>query len=462
MVTRYESADVRSTRFASESSTQGALIMRTLATLSLSLLLFLGVVMIAHATPITGGTGPGGNGTTDGTSSLNLWLHTGTISQSNGSTVIGWTDSSGSGNSATTAGTNPSFLTPALNGYGAVSFTSTQVLNIPAFDLTNMSIFGVARASGDRHLLQHSSNFQARMRQVGAAVLSAYNGDNPMSTTITTATSGYFIAEWLSAGASNTISFFESGAARGSGTFTGGNPTGFDRVGQTTGSGATLDVVEIAVFNERVSSTRRTIIENALRSKYALPTLSGALDVYAGDVAGYSSDVFGIGNDGTGAFTNAGQAGLGIEVTDGSLDANDWVLAGNDGTANSIVAFSTGSDTVGDRWSREWYVDVSGDGANATLGFDFDDAGVGGSFNISDVFKLLYRPNSSSDWQVLALTGVASGGGLVTFAVPSNVLVDGLYTLGINVTTLPEPSTLALFGLGAIGLATTRRRRPRR
>jgi len=105
------------------------------------------------------------------------------------------------------------------------------------------------------------------------------------------------------------------------------------------------------------------------------------------------------------------------------------------------------------RSDRVWYIDSTG-GVDAEILFNLGAAGL------SEVdplwpFGLLYSP-TSDPYQFPALPVSATAvGSLVSFDVPGALLLDGYYTLAV----IPEPSSLALLGLGASLLLVFRRRR---
>lgn len=117
----------------------------------------------AEAAPITGGTGPGGVGLTDGSSDLAVWLKADALlgSIGDGASVGGsgseWTDASGSGNHGATTYSDrrPVFRSSGsrlLNGNPIVEFDGTGdrlFLGSPILTLTdlgsNISAFTVTK-----------------------------------------------------------------------------------------------------------------------------------------------------------------------------------------------------------------------------------------------------------------------------------------------------------------------------
>ena len=425
------------------------------------------VYLMLCATPalsatITGGTAPGGFVLADGSSSLKLWLKADAItSVTPDTTFSNWVDSSNTAGVTTgSLGTDPTYRasTPGLNpaaGYTAsVEFIGGNALSLSGLtSLLTGSVFAVAAPQNDRYVLQHQLNRQLRLRQSNGQNISAYNGaNNPVSTATTTTAGNYFIAEWL--GNTSSISFYENGAARGTGLLTGGptglSDVGYNRVGLQGGSAATVNISEIVVFNVLLNSAERQIVENALSAKWNLPMLANNL--YSGDTlpGDYDRDVFGIGRvDVNNQVTSAGSAGFGIEAT-GSLDNTEFVLAGHNVASNGIT--SAGLGPSAERWLRHWYVEETGD-VDVDFAFDWSDAGLGAP---DIVFDQLYFSADGVNFTNMGLTGTYAGD-TVIFSLTADQLITGFYTLG-SPTIAPEPSSLVA-GVVGLGLLLVRKRR---
>lgn len=431
--------------------------------------------LLAFAAPIgavtiTGGTGPGGIGTNDGTSSLKLWLKADTIAQSDSTPVASWTDSSGAGNNVTSSGSaQPLYKTSLINTRPGVQFDGVndvlQTVADPAsLQITTGSVFVVGHmrtTSGFQGAVTYHRNygvgtqgFWFGARSNGVAWLNADSTSTPNYQ------EQFGLGSWPANG-SRIVDYRFDGAnviTRLAGTQVGSiaqtrTPTyaAGDRllIGKQDNLNASysqLDISEAIVFNQSLSSAQVTVLENSLSSKY---DLSIANDVYSGDAPGidYDRDVFGIGRDATSSFTSSGAAGFGIEETGGSLASGEWVLAGHKVATNSVV---------GDRWARVWYLDkTSIDGISAALSFDFSDAGLAAPLPGTN-YELLYSATDPYTFAALAASYSVTGD-TVTFSLSNAQLLNGYYTLQFTLPA-PEPSSLLLLGMGAC-LVSRRRRR---
>ncbi len=88
--------------------------------------LLLSLMLTGFAFAVTPGDGPGGVGTTDGTSQLELWVKADALGQANGTPVSSWSDSSGNTRplAQANAAVKPVFMTGVLNGQPVVRFTA--------------------------------------------------------------------------------------------------------------------------------------------------------------------------------------------------------------------------------------------------------------------------------------------------------------------------------------------------
>lgn len=420
----------------------------------------------AWAVPITGMTGPGGVGFTDGSSDLVLWLKADTITGlSDGNTVATWTDSSGKSNDAT-ASASPEYQSTGFAGGPTVVFDPTDsdfFTTANSINTTAESFFfatQITAAAGDKALLGNAGNGSYTLRDRSNSSTEwnitgfAVDGSTGIRSTPALGSSELifsgvrredpttgFVTLYKNGTQTATIGNHTSGLVNGAyrvGSRLGGTPEYFD------GS-----MSEVIVFSTNVNSAERTLVENYLNSRYDI-AIAG--DHYSGDTSGngdYDYDVFGIGRvDSSNELANTGAAGLGIEALNGTLGDDEWVMAGHNAGANAVLQSSP--QVI--RWQRNWYIEETGS-VDTRLTFDWSDAGLSSEFSPT-LTTLLYSPTSS-----LAFTSIATGvlvGDQVQFVFAGGTLLPGYYTLGASV---PEPSTLCLLALAALQLTVARRRR---
>lgn len=446
-------------------SVRGDRIMRHATSLTIVILLFWSVsARNVQAAPITGGTGPDGVEAAGAASDLTLWFRADSLSQGDGTPIDSWTSSAFAANVASNTGSpRPTYIDGAssgLNNQPVVRFDGSDDVLAVSGTATYQDGFFVARNNDTG---------------VNGTIIGDYsNGDGGDADRAYAWHAGVLI---------DTVQFSDSYNAAGSWRIDGVGqaPNGavtsdgvynvlsatrssaktFDapafRVGLNDATYTYLDgdIAEIITFSTARNTVERAVMENYLSSKYDL-AITG--DLYAGDSGGngdYDSDVFGIGrDDGSNMVSTAGKQGLGLEDAGGTLGDGEYLFAGHKTATNSLVA-------EGDlmRWDRVWYLDkTTTDGIDATLHFNFTDAGLilpAGN----QQYSLLYSSTNAFSFTTLATVASVSGD-TVSFLVPNSLLSDGYYTLAFQ-AAVPEPSTLLLLSLGALGLIRRVRRRRR-
>ena len=458
-------------------------------------LMLLMTASAAFAVPLTSG-GPGGVGTLTAGTDLVLWLRSdqGVYQDTAGTTpattssdpVARWDDLSGWDHHATQAdsGRLPALQTGLMNSQPGIQFTNNtpdsggtldQFLQTPSFGLAQpVHVFAAFRKTGgdsSNPSIYDGTSAGNSMRLYTSATGTTYNmyaGANLTGGGIPGGHNSFINVTSLFDSTNSTIR--ANGNPLNSGNAGAGSPNGVTIGGSPfADQDADVDFLEFAAYDRALNSTEIVIVENYLSSRTDVAMVAN--DHYAGDTIGlgdFDTDVFGVGNDGTSSLSNAGMSGFGIEATVGTsagqLDSDDWVLAGHRESNNAIVAFeSDNPNLVGNRWKRVWYVDKTDDtdnGLAANFGFDFDDAGLNGEFDVDGSYQLLYSPLDDTDWDILDLTPTVDPSGLVTFNLTDELLQSGYFTLGVNIGFVPEPGTMGLLVCG-MGLILTRRRRRR-
>lgn len=464
--------------------------------------IIVGLAWPAVAVPVTGQRGPGGiESTTVNTSTLELWLDAGAITgATNNTPIANWNNRStytGAAAVATqsVAAQQPLYIAAVAgaNNQPAVRFDGNPAAGLgDQFAVSSLNL-GV-NASGFvvylngpqnsdpgsccRTLFSESTSganignngyaLYVNRGDVVPKTLQIGKGTGAAAPTLTqdpfNVDSQFHLTSFRSSATSSELR--DNGTTLVTGALA-GSPTGTNYLiaanAFTSARDYAGDIAEIALFNREVNLAERPIIENYLSAKYNI-AISGNL--YNGDNAGvdYDRDVFGVGRvNASNQALNSGSAGFGIQVTGGvaanQLNDGEFVLAGHRTAVASIIDASPAPEFGGERWSRVWNVDTNGGSVDATLGFNFADAGLGSFFDPTDSFQLLYSTDSTfASYEILNLGFTIDPSNTITFNVPASLLLNGYYTLGINATFVPEPNSMLLM-LGVLGCGLLRRRK---
>ncbi|NTW99227.1 MAG: T9SS type A sorting domain-containing protein, partial [Geobacteraceae bacterium] len=423
-----------------------------------------------------GDTGPGGVGN----SSSNLfWLKADAITGvSNGQAVTSWSDQSGNGNSFTANSSYaPVLSSGAINGLNSILFSSStggtgsRLVRNP-FNISTTAI-GVYMVLKDPNTDNNNSVVSYAVSADNNEYLIFNAGSVTTYINSQTDNSGYAINDnnWkvLSHGwrsSDGMLRIHVNGTMRRNSTLQSGQPIA---TGGSLAIGGEQDAVdgaydaaqaydgemaEVIMFNQMLNDARRTIVENYLSAKY---NISISNDYYAGDTPAngdYDLYVAGIGTtDATLANSHTSTAnsqGLILQERNGSLNAaNEFLFCGHNSATNAIT--NQNLTIVGRRWTRSWYIDKTG-AIDATLTFDFSDAGVGGTPGNPINYVLLYRGTISANFSPLTTGATSVSGDQVSFNLINTQLSDGYYTLGtIDEADSPLPVELTGFDLSYDG-----------
>ena len=413
----------------------------------------------------SGNTGPGGIGTTDGTSSLIYW-----IDANNGVTgtspISAWSDLSGNGVTNTVSG-NPVLTTGSLNGLSVVTFdgtgdrieTNLDISESTHPELSIISVYVPASTADAGSVWGESNGDYDR-------ALTSANGVGGCNYAVTDgATCNDHISLFPNSASVITSVIFDEDAASGTEVYTNGNsvltftsnhsadaPSNNMQIGDVGLDDFipyTGDIAEVMVFSGLLNDARRIIIENYLHAKYhndAAAALTN--DEYTMDNSAngdYDFEVAGIGQATDGSSHKDGQ-GTGVlrMWNPNDLDNGEFLMWGHDNTSiNSTTTGDVDGTIIQERLTRVWGVsETSGDVGTVSLSFDF--SSVGESPLGSNLRLLIDRDGDGfADNDVTPIEGSVSNG----IAVFSNInLQDGdLITLGNTDVSIPLPIELLEF-----------------
>ena len=401
----------------------------TSAILAFILILTTGLVM---STPVWAQTGPGGVGTTDGSSNLRIWLRAdkGVSPTTEGNTVTEWLNQAGYGNPSAING-SPTYQANVVGEYPAIRFDDADpsdgydefifssafndvgtdentlvVVSANSGEQLNQAMIGFgdigdsgAPGSG-RGLLYDFDNQTANIDVVLAAVSgdAKGTGSNKLQTGDKAVSISYN---------TSSLSIFssivkENPDAGGDGGGQGGGPGGkpshlqdllangelLDDGDASTGiSGEAFvgrrvigDIAEVIAVDRRLNAAERTILHNYLSTKYGITLEGDVTDVYGYDDS-YPGDVVGVGNAGSaiqnagaGSQTTAQSSGLRLEVGS-QLNGGEYALYGHDQANLAFTDIEPPNDRSNiQKLAREWRVDMTNRSSltGVTMGFDED------------------------------------------------------------------------------------------
>lgn len=383
------------------------------------------------------GTGPGGVGSTDGTSTLEVWYQSdgpvysddtcSTPQTSDNGTVACWPDQSGNDlmgfgfeAKSSVAGRQPTLQTGSgetWNGHPVVFFDGSDILvTTENVILGPLTVFILYNASEIGYLYVHSPRAGPTANDgsyIYSDVVASYSvtrsgvegyedlasgwGINIVPRIVThhyngsIATHNLFINGSLQAPLATDPNSPGTGAI--SDVFSIGDRQSASVVPDTPITG---NFAEVIAYNEYLNSAQRTLVENYLQAKFndsVTNNITISNDVYDGDTTAngnFDMDVAGIGQEADGSHTEAHSAGMIVQNVAGATgflqDDGDYLLFGH----RTLTSGNTTSDipTTGvwlgapapQRWTRHWEIsvtDVVGT-ANGMVNiiFDFSEGGM--------------------------------------------------------------------------------------
>ncbi len=332
-------------------------------------------------------SGPGGKGTTDGSSNLVLWLRADAGVEEAAADpaedtdpVFTWLDQSGYGYHAAVGAGTPFYdaSNANFNGMPTITFVegNTDWLFIeddgdeaPMLDNTSeISIFYVFNPDNSTDVRAHLSkrdgngSAQSYVFYENGSQNSRINSNNDAGQSLTGGTT-YINATTYQNGDFDHFLNQVSGGGVSGGTASIPNNNSDLNIGEfQSGDGRTFDgnMAEIIVFREYLTNAERIVVETYLASKYGI-----ALGNDFWDEATYSAnnnEIAGIGQHTDGTIANSATSGaLTISGGDGRVNG-EWLFWGHDG--GDFATYSSTeiiTSTNHQRLAREWVVNETND-----------------------------------------------------------------------------------------------------
>ncbi|MCB0395216.1 MAG: T9SS type A sorting domain-containing protein [Flavobacteriales bacterium] len=366
------------------------------------------LLAIAWVRTSTAQTGPGGVGTTDGSSSLQLWLQSNkgveegvSDPAESGDLITAWRDQSGHGRDATVSGSAPTYN--VYNGIWSVDFSAGAVYlnNTTSGPITGTQARTMIVVARPTSLSASSSNsavclspnsatgrgYHLFLEGVGASsgLSLRVSGNKAMNYAISTTQPTIFSTQ-SPAGANVTATVFYANGTQqttlvtqsaavmnshNSGYLLGGYATATTMVsaGSFDYNG---DLYEVMSFSEQLNNADRILVENYLGAKYGIALGN---DFFNYEIS-HKHEVAGIGRvDASNLHTASRSANI-LEIS-GATDLGDgeFLLFGHD--SSSIASWTATEVLNGDvnmqRISREWRFTETGEVGDVTLTVDVAD-----------------------------------------------------------------------------------------
>ncbi|WP_139957446.1 T9SS type A sorting domain-containing protein [Flavicella sediminum] len=368
--------------------------------------------------------GPGGIGTTDGSSSLELWLRGDNGVTSNGSDVVtAWLDNSGNGNDVSLIGGNPTY-TSDINNHEVISLDGNDYFQsgVASNTSTTASVYftgtitgysdtwaGILSGSKSGQLDWNTTDHVVFLdRNSGSDDLESYRNGQKSAITDGLLGSGVKIMNSEYDGTNNTIRLDGTAGTSiaSSGSFD------FNLIGigkRITENKYTIgDYGEVIYYSEDLSLVEKIIIENYLQAKYN-GTLSSN-NFYNEDTNGdFDYDVAGIGQATDGSRHDDSQGTGIVRIYDPSAMGNDEYLfwGRNNKTA---LSFETNTDNYKERLNTLWRVSRRNNPGTVSIIFDLSGVDLSGKQDCADL-QLVIDNNSDllSPSNTYTLTDLGSG-----------------------------------------------------
>jgi hypothetical protein len=344
-------------------------------------------------------SGPGGIGTTDGSSSLELWLSANKNVTTNSGDVSSWGDRSGNNIDAST-GTAPNFLkasNSSITGKPTIEFdgTNSEYLDlsadVPTGSNGEVTVFIVFKPSSQ---VTSSASTQVLMANdgtgstTGTIAIGDYLGSQSETISFTRKNSssndeGYYHSSSFNGFLIHNFDYDGTSANyyqdNGSKTLSTLNSFSnseslnqLKRIGAdaSTSNPFSGEIAEIIIYSKKLGNEERELVANYLDAKYQLNELANN-DYFINDTS-YNNEPIGITANSAKAIEGGG---LNIHDVNNNLASGDHIFAAHEGSSES----STTSYGNGDlRWQRNWKIDIStssGGSDRVDITFNFDEYG---------------------------------------------------------------------------------------
>ena len=426
-------------------------------------------------------TGPGGVGTTDGTSNLELWLDASKITGlSDGANVTSWADASGNGLTAVSSGMaaeEPIFVTNSVNtSLPSISFdgvddflnlgTPASLNLIPGTDswsffivynvpnpLEKGTFFAKATSTGGTRQYQYTMDDSG-----GTIRFTSFIGGLSVTGSITS-TGAWFVSSHTN-NTTNRDSWTNEGDNFANPTIGAGQVQtaevliGARRSTPTTGTGFLLEgsIAEIAMYDVEATAAQRIIVTNYLAAKYDI-TLS-ANDVYDMDDnanGDFDFEMAGIGQASDGSnHLDAQGTGIVRILNPTGLGNDEFLMWGHD---NGVEIATEATDVpagVDVRFDRVWRVSEANSSGSAVDVGNIDirwDLTAKGPVTASDLRLLIDTDNDGTFADETPISGATFVSGNVYEFSGVSAIADNLrFTLGTtNFLQTPLPIELISF-----------------
>lgn len=412
--------------------------------------------------------GPGGVGTTDGSSTLELWLKTDSgIEEAAadaaevGDNIAFWRDLSGNTNDfSNDYGSAPTFKYSS-GRYVADFSAGSAYLRSPSFfsgtgartviivtqpttlvNAGNNCVFQLApnETTGKGYTLcieAPGTSFGLACRVSGNRVM-----DYTTSTTIPTifsiqngASENVTSTEFYANGTTVTTQVSSSAAALNTsnlGSIIGGFSTNADNIPETTYD-YNGDISEIIVFSHELSNAERNAVESYLNIRYGITIPVASHNYYS--QAGFPNDIAGIGKESTQSFTkdsawSVNPTSILTVYNSTSLDDGDYLVWGHDGGTTSY-SYNNIPASINFRTERIWRASETGETGDVDLKFYVPNLRKCGSPLATSDIELLID-NIDTDFSDASIYAASTYSNDTIYFTGINLADNDHFTIGIK------------------------------